>query len=472
MNNSEKKRNMDEFALDFKELCWRLLEQWKAIVLVALLVMAILLGALYLHSSKEMSSAEKDKKESQQSTAQEILDTLPEGEQNAVVNAYRMYQIREQLSEYIHDAPIMKIDPTCAKRLRTSWAFDKMDDITNTFAMSYAMKLQSEECRKALLQASGSDSSAEDFEDLIYIKYPNAIAQDVVCCDVFLTDDMNGEAMQKELKQQVENLHDTLNVDYIDHSLVNYQSEISIVTDERVRQKQISLVSDYANMNNQLNVLKTTFSSAQKEAFSRLQAKKDDAETTPQIQTMPKIVTLRNIVLGLFMGVFIYIGIFLLYSILANRIISTEMLLDSSLRTVAEWHSEANPKLAHLAQAEAIWRKHHRKHLDKDSEEDNAVIVLESMCGHKDLKELLFILTANCSGAQEAFICDLSNRLLANNINASIIKADQANDRALIDIDGVVLVVINAKTRATDLKTIQVLCSDYDKPILGSIYLG
>ena len=466
--------------IDMKEFIWRLLEKWKTIGIFAICVMALFVGLMQMRYRVSANRESSEKTTNNHLTAEEIVGSLPEEEQTLVMSAYRVWQEREQYSDYIYSAPIMQIDPNHVKHLRISWAIDDSEKDTNMVALSYAVKLQSDDCRKALVQASGADIREELFNDLVLFTFPNIPNQataysDVVCCDVFLTDDMNAEAVQEELLRQFSIAQENLQEEVGGHQAICIQNETTTVSDERVYTKQTNILNNYANMNNQLSNLKNTFTSGQREAFSKLLSKEYKHEETVQKSTTPNALSLRTIVLGLILGALLYIGIFFLYVVLSNRIISTNMIQDTTIRVAGEWYNIEDKKNPILCDR-FLWKKHHHRHLDITVEEETAAQALITGCKLKKINSLLFVFTAEATEAQGAFVNDMVVCLEKERFDPKVEEKVGINglidDSLFLDTDGVVLVVLDSKTKMVDLCNIATQCKNYEKPIIGTIYLG
>lgn len=465
-----------ESLIDFKEICWRLLEQWKAVLLVTCCITLAFLGYVYLHNAKESRSQNQAQQEKQYASEQEIIDSLPDAEQELVASAYRLLQKREEYSRYILSAPIMEINPNHAKRIRISWAIESDNQKIDTLVMAYLLGLQSESCKSALIEASGADIDSEEFNDLISITFPNQADMGVVCYDVFLTEDIDTEAIQEALKSQVQELHGKLSEELGDHNIKNYQSEVGIVSDQTIYSRQVSALSNYATINNQINNLKNTFSAAQDKAFSKLQEKDHTTETADQVPVPKKTLTILNILIGLFLGICAYVIVFFVYVILSNRAISSNMLNESNARSLGEWYGDTDSKKTGLKRDRFVWRKHHRKHLDREQEIESTSNVIANICKINQISKMLLVLTAECSQIQRAFINDLSNSLALKEISIKTVDVKLGNnalfDSALLEADGIVLIIVDLKTRSKDVGTVFDRCNDYIKPVLGSVYLG
>lgn len=458
--------------IDLREICWRIIEQWKAILIVSFCIMLVFIGCMKLHAVIENKSEENGQDQAVIQSEQEIIDSLSESEQSLVSSTYRLWQEREQLGEYIDDALIMKIDSNHAKRVRVSWSIDSYTiNDTSILQLSYITSLQSNECRLALLQAGGVNSSVEQQNDLLYITYPDESVQGGICCDYFITESMNAEEVQSEFKRQIDNTHKRLQEGVGDHQIKNYQSEIAIVSDERVLKKQTEALSYYANLNSNVNNLRNTFSSEQKDAFNKLIEKSITVQTEKQVETPPSVLSKKNVIIGLAFGVFIYVCLFLLYVILSNRILSSKPIQESQIRLLGELYT-SNSKYNPLLRDKLIWNRRHRKMFDEDKETDKVLVTLKSICQYRQLDSLLLVLTAD-SLKQQTIIDEITTKLVSNGISVEVALTEKQNtDKAIISAGGVVLIIIENKTKANEIDSILERCIEYDKPVLGSVYLG
>lgn len=460
-----------EAGFDLKEMFWRLLEQWKAIVVVALLVMALFLGFVHMHNANAIKKEDQANQIEKQVTEEEVLDALPENERSMVASAYQILQKRNQFSDYICTAPVIEIDPNHIQRLRVSWAVDNGDKETSALIMAYITAIQEDSCKKALLQASGADLNGEQFGTLMNVSFPNQLDLDVVSYDILLTENMKAEAVQKECRHQVESIHARLQNEFGEHRIVNYQSEIAVVADQTLYQSQLTALNGLVTINTQLNNLKNTFSAEQEKAFSKLQSIGNKQEVMRQAQPAAKSISLMDIIIGLILGVCAYVLVYFLYTVISNRMISAKTLQESSVRTLGEWHGLSEAKKKTLTRDRFVWRKHHKGHMDMDSEISKITDTIRNICSFRHFKALPLLVTAECSKEQDDFICRLADHIEENGIEAKVIKTS-LEDRELIEAQGIVLVIIDSKTKSADLGYVFDRCNDYEKPIVGSVYLG
>ena len=94
MNQINSDRLNGEIFIDFKEFFWRIAEQWKAIIVVALIVMLLFSGASYA-----ISSILDGDQESEYSSQDEVLETLSINDREMVLSVLKEKAARDKLQE-------------------------------------------------------------------------------------------------------------------------------------------------------------------------------------------------------------------------------------------------------------------------------------------------------------------------------------------------------------------------------------
>lgn len=474
MELKSKNAFLNDMTIDLKEIGWRLLEQWKSVFLGAVCIMALFLGFMHLHNAKTVANQGQDEVMNQPKSAQEVIDSLPENEQIPVLTAYQFAQQNEQLQTYVRLAPIMQIDPNNAKRLRSSWTTDNADH-GHAIAMSYVLELQTNEVVKALINASGADCNIEQFMGLMFFTYPNNVDDSTVCLDLFLTDSMNAEAVQEELVHQVEKAKVKIQKEFGEHSIQDYRSEIGYVSDDRVYTKKVSTLSNMANINQTVTNLRNNFSDLQTAAFTKIMNEDYTSAGVETAPVAPKTITKRNVIAGLILGGIIYIGLYFLIVILSHVVISPAMFRKASVRVLGRWYNPESKKNA-LLRDRFIWKKHHKKYLDKEMALNKVSEVMSGICQYKGVRSLLLAVATDQSEGQEGFVRDLVDRLKADGIRvtSTVIskKSGNIDENVFMSADGVTVIAIDSKTKIEELAVILDCCNDYEKPVMGSVYLG
>lgn len=478
MNTNNQKPVLQGNKITPKEMFWRLMEQWKAILLVIICFTALFLSAVHIRNEKVILAQNEARQSNQPTTTQQIIEQLQENEQSGVKTAYLVLQEKKRYGDYLQASPVMRIDPNHARRLRFTWMVVCENDNADEWSISYASKLQKEESIQSLVNSSETDLTVRQFNDLMFFKNMQETGSHVVCCDIFLTTEMNADKIQEVFKQQLETIHTQLERENGAHTIENYESDLSEVTDERLLSKQNTTLNLFMNLNNQLNVLVNGFSAAQKSAFEKIQNNDAKPAIDDTIISPQRTISVRNVMTGVILALVLYILVYFFYLLLTNRIMSTDVWRKSYVRTIGEWYSESSKKNHSSLTRDAVcWKRHHRHFLDMRKELNRAVDLISHLCKHNNLKEIAFVLTAKLSEDQSMFVHELVDGLEKEGVELIVIGMTKGeglfiDDAILIQSEGVVISVLDSKTRYYDLETAFNQCNEFDKSILGIVYLG
>lgn len=475
MNSKTNNQFPNEKVINIKELCWRLFEQWRMLVIFTILVTAIFLG--YTHFQNTRALKNKAQQDVKQLTAEEIINTLPEKKKAVVAGAYRLLLEREQLAQYIQNAPFMQLDPSHVDCLRLSWSVNADEKIKKSLIQAYATTMQTNECISTIIECCKDQLNSAQVSDLISITYPSEKGQDMICCDLYLTDSMDVDLLQEKLSQIINNASSRLQEEYGPHQIVDLRSEIVNVSDDKALQKQATVLNNFANSNNQINSLKTTFSSEQRDAFSRLEALNNGQEATVQDDMPQKTLTVHNVLLGIILGLILYLLGFLLHAIVTKKMLYANEIPDSSLHRLGEWYSDCSDlKKGAVIQDRFVKKKHHSAHLDKEDEIEKTLKRIDKICEQNAINKVLFISTAHRSKEQDEFISNIIAQCVSSGIVADCTELNRNDyeiaDSLLFNTDGVVLCLIQDNTNLKDIEYVFNKCNDCNKIIIGSVYLG
>ena len=163
MDQNTSMRNNDAVLIDLKELLWKLLEQWKAILVFSLIIMLLFSGYSYVKAGAgtEESSVIQ--------TPEEILAGLSEEDRAQVLNVYLESEAKEKVREYIEDSALMKLDPYNVTTLAMSWTVLSDKEINNQLVASYRNELDSNDVLGAVSDAWNGKYSIQQVEELTVI---------------------------------------------------------------------------------------------------------------------------------------------------------------------------------------------------------------------------------------------------------------------------------------------------------------
>ena len=132
MDKNNAVKNSNGGILDFKELIWRLLEQWKAIVAFALIIMLLFSGFMYT-KAKGASEAEATVK-----TPEEILGSFSQSDQEIISSVYKQKETFNNMQRYISDSLLMDLDPYNVQQVEISWYIDSDENLRDQLVEAYS----------------------------------------------------------------------------------------------------------------------------------------------------------------------------------------------------------------------------------------------------------------------------------------------------------------------------------------------
>lgn len=464
--------------LDLREFLWRLLEQWKLVLAVALCFTVVFLGYMHMHNEKEAKLATQTQKANQELTRESILDSLSQGDRAVVKNAELLFQKQQQLMNYTETAPIMKIATDKAKRLRTRWSIEADSEIISALAQGYVLALQKEENTSALLESSGVDANLAQFNELIGFGQSTNENTATINMDILLTEEMNTDAMKSEIEKMVNSIHDDLSKELTDHKIRNFKHDINAVSSQDISNKQIAALNNLTNINNQLSACVAAFTPGQQAAYDKLLLiDNSTAETAAEIKPEATI-TLNNIIAGLVLGGFLYIVFYFIYLLLSKKVMSAKILKGSQAHLIGEWYSQkAKERQPSIIRSLPVWKRHHKHYIDEESARQKCAESISNICRLKGLTNIALYMTTALNESQSVFIKELREELKADQMDLQLYECSRGNSIVLVgqmmlEAEGFLLAVIESKTKLKSIEDVLESCNEYDKPVLGSIYLG
>lgn len=477
MNQRSDNRIRNRMVLDLKEMIWCMLERWKFAIVVVLCVALAFLGYMYMRNAKAANQATKEQQANQELTREAFLDSLSPGDRAVVVDADLLVQEQKQQLQYIETAPLMKVDATKAKLLRARWSVETETNTVTALVQEYILALQKETITESLMKSSGISTTLSQFKELISFGQVANETSATINFDILLTDDMDAEAIANEMERVVYSAHGELIKKLGDHKFQGYQSDIVNASSQDIVNRQIGVRSLLTGINSQLPITTGAFTPEQRAAFDKLQLIKSAAEGSATTVSPARTLTPKNLVIGLALGVIAYIACYLLCLLFTKRVMSARVLNGTSAHAIGEWYSvEDEKKKFFLTQSLPIWKWHHKQR-DKERALRQCAESISGLCRLKSMTKPVLLMLSELTDSKKAFAQELKETLKNDNIDLQLFEQKSSDgvvpdSQTLLNAEGFVVTVVESKTRLGDLASIIEVCSDYEKPILGSLYLG
>ena len=460
-------------TINVKETLWRLLEQWKGILLWMLVIMLIFSACMMATGRKAAKTETKRQQKEQAVTSEEIIDELAPDQRPLVIVAYRLFNQIQSVADYIQKAPVMQVDPYHVNCFETSWAVQDSDQ-ASTVAQAYMAKLQGDDSCRQLIKSIGIQIPEEQVQESMLLYSQSIDANGVFSWGVYLPEDIDSDTVIAGMKSMIDSLHNELSGSLGSHKIVFLAEDQTVATNTDLVTKQNSVFNSLYNMNSQLTTFKNRFSSQQKEAYQRLLSKKETGQSNPvEKKAAPaRVFTPRNIIVGLLLGLFSYLLLYILYLVLANKINDSDELKTMGLHSFGEWYDAKSLKRGLLKDAQ-IYQIHHKNHLSQEKELEKAAESLINAAEYKNVKTMILIAATALSEGHQPFVEMLLGKLRDAGLAADLtVMGDDLKGRDLAAADGAVPVIVDNQVKKKDMCALLDQCAYYDTPVMGSIYLG
>ena len=474
MNQNTSVRNNDAIFIDLKELLWKLLEQWKAILVFSLIIMLLFSGYEYMKSdsSGEDSSAAL--------TPEEILAGLSEEDSAQVLNVYLESEAKEKVREYIESSPLMKLDAYNVNTLTMNWSVLSESEINNQLVAAYASELGSNDVLEAISEAWSGKYTVQQIEELAVVTSSITInttdeeqSGSMIEFKLYVPDGESAEAASSGIEKAMSDINSKLVSNIGEHELVSLSADVRTVSDRSLSDKQYNVYYRLYNMITQVNNLRDKLSTSQRAAYESMIAYDENAEAAPAATKKP-FVNKRNFAIGFILGFLLYCAAYILYYAFSGKVKSSRVVEEAyGLRTLSDWYSDSRKGLlSGLTRDKLVSRKHHAGHFDMDKEADRAA---ESIVNAMEGSSLLLISDAESGEGSQAFVKALAERLERENVSVSCAETDISggvflSENVLTASDASVIVADKTRTKVKDIKDICSKCSYCSKPIIGVAY--
>ena len=483
MEYANKRRN-DELIIDLKELFWRLLEQWKAIVVFALIIALLFSGLMYLRISSRVEE------EAVVKTPDEILSELSPDDQEAVLGAFTLREARDKVQKYISESPLMSLDPYNVNTVTTKWMISSDEGINKQLIAAYVNELSSYEAADSVNKAWGEQYETDAVRELLIAKSDIPLETEanlesnLLSLCIYLPEGTEDgpaiEAIEKVLPGMTQKLTDSIGA----HSISLVSSDTQVISDTLLSDAQYNVYNRLYNLNYNLNYLmKNVMTSDQKSAYEAMNSY-DDAEDEeaeagePEEPGKVKFFNKKRFLLGFILGCILYCGLYLLYFVFSGRSLTPKVLEESfGIRTLGEWYSDRKGgPLSILMNDNFIYRKRHKGHTSLDVATERIAGSIKNAFEGKEGGKLVVVSNGRASESTRTLIASVGDRLKESDIYIETCDIDPANgiylgENVLAEGECAALVIDHKSSNLKDVRDVCEKCIVCEVPFIGAAYV-
>ncbi len=487
--------------LDLKELMWRLLSQWKAIILFSVIVAILLCGTKY-HKDMQSYKVAKEAltKSSGQATLSQteqinsILSSLSEEEKNAVYYVVSQKEWLNYEKEYTQKSIFMKTDPTNQRVLKMLFDIEGENKADLVVLLQfYYNYLQSEEMIDELKPFFDDKADSNSIREL-YFRFDkeNEIIgnKGLLEVNIAIPEDMDAAAVADTINKELTSQTGLITKKY-PHSISEASREVVHIFSQDNLEKRQQMYNNINSLESAIKSAEGSLSEAQKKAVSLLiemhsennnrkdlqeesgekyeenSASNSEAYAAPRLS---KKYTLFGFVLGIFLYAFIYAAFMYLRNCINSALDAEELVTKRLLGEV--YYDYGNNGIAALKHSKAIERLRYGEMTDAQNQIKKTVESIKAICELYCTKTIPLIRIGGASETSNAIIDEIAENLKEREIETRIIEANSSfSEGQLLNIK-YAIPVIERGTKATLLGKMMGLCHDYNITIPGSVYIA
>ena len=492
MNNSYSAPRVIE--IDLKDLMWKLLMQWKAILLVCIVMALLVPGLKYAKDSNAYKAELADKKKAEEEAskpAEERIDAalklLPADQRADVLFVVQQQDMVNVQKDYLNNSILLNTDPASQRQLSFKFVL-KSETGTDmrTLADAYSTCLSRTSSLESLREIIAPDTSLEYIDELIDTKNEDILAGDaksaVYTVTITLTDDVDADSIIKLIDSEISDFHDEINTNVGDHSILRANVEDHAVFNKDIIERRTNLTNSINNLNNSIDTAKGKLSAEQQAAYESIIAIKQSSDTIQKAASesngsstdrQKPGFSKKYAVLGFLLGAFLYAGIYVVMLILKKVVASASTAQSyTGTRLLGEVYRKADHKgFRWLLASDMVAKWRYKDKLDADKQISALAATVDAVCTHHSTDKLTLLLT----GVDDGF-SDVIDRIVkacsseGNKKSIDLINADNMNEKSLGSVKNAVYVLCS-KSKVDSLGSLMSLVRDYDVTLLGTVYL-
>lgn len=489
-----------KMELDLKELFWRLLKQYKAILLFSLIMAVLLCLAQHFMAVKAYNAAmEADKEKAEQvelsldEQIDSVLKKIPESERTGVEYLVHGQEWINAQKKYLDESLLMGTDPTNQRVLVLTYAIEGAEekDLPSLISnyKNYLISNKNVEAVKPLISEEAEDKYIAELiqfadEDKVGFEIDTMSGSNVINTLIVLPYDTDAGKLADAVTASVKDY--SKSQQHIQHTVRLSYSEEETCYDKFTGGRMREIMVNINNMEKALTEAKKSMSDEQKAAAESIVAIKDNAskledadpaeteqgtaDDEPEVKAKPGF-SKKYALAGFVLGAMLYALAFTALMMLRDRVNSAVDTVNyTGARLLGEvYHPGDHKGIQKLMNSEAIGRIQHKGKSDTEAQIRKTVSALEALCEHKDIRDLTVLdLTASDSAArtvnevaQSAENKDLRITVLGN--------AAEIEEKSLNEIDNAVIAVSD-RTKASDVFRMMEMLGAYDVKGIGSVY--
>lgn len=481
--------------IDAKEVFWRLLTQWKAIILTAVVMACIVCGMKHFNDVRayklDLQAKEEAKVKSNISTEERIeaiFNSYPAEDVSAARVVIKEKDWVNKQKEYLNNSVFMSTDP--ANQRKATLVFNlKTDDPELLVALknSFDVFVSSDEFAEIIKPAIDQHAETQYIVELINRekKYKTVNDSDddgMFHISIVLTDDSDADGAVSLAIEAIKNYSKEISSDY-PHTIKLVESDVSSMCNYRDIDIQKNTLENYDDIERIMKEAESNLTEGQKQIVNAVMSIYSESETPVSEETITDESSealvapgwsKKHALLGFILGVVAYCCLYVVILIIKGCIISVDMAERySNGRLLGEVYCTEKPKgLSKLFYSKLVDKYHYWGKDDKTVQIKKLSDSIITVCRRLDIKQLSVLATSPLNIGEIELMKEITDITAKKGITTTVADcSDDFDETQLIDVLDVVF-AIGPQTKINALHAINAACNDLRINNLGCIFMS
>ena len=480
------------------DIFWGFFEQWKAILIVALIMAVLACGFKHASDVKAFEASQKQNGKaieqsnlSQEERIEKILGALSDTDRAAVEYALREQDWYDTEMTYLEESLMMGIDPTNQTVLKFFFSVNAAQNATlPTLIKLYTSFLDSDEMAEEIRPHIAGGEKNKYLYELISTgnrSDDQALSEEtseigtVFTVFIVLPDGSDKDGIESAVIEKVNEYSSELMGKY-PHRIAYEGCSVMKKYDSTMTTRRNNLFNNINTLEKSLKNLKASMSEQQRSALEtirKIKSQKDNADPEKEEAEEKKSAVKKpgyspkHALFGFIVGVMLYAVLYVVMFAVRGVVGSVSGAEEySENRAVGEIYTERRKKgLSGLFHSKIVDKLRYKGKLDSNLQINKTIDALEAIKERDNIDAITLLNIAERNEASDKVLLDIIEAGKNMKVNLSPVEVPDMRENDFNAIDNAVI-MMSGQTKAAAVWKLMDLCNSYDVRQLGCIYIG
>jgi hypothetical protein len=481
-----------EVEIDLIDLLWKILMQWKAVLLVCIAMALIVPGIKYTKDKNDYQAALAAQKEAEAAASrpaedriEEALAPLSSDDRAGVVFLMNQRELLDQQRDYLANSILLR-NPSSQRQLVTNYLIrgSESSDM-RTLADTYTTHLHSKDAVSVLRDAIDPEVSVDYISELIITSSDNETVVDgsatsmVYSVAIVLPEQADADAVSNAVSSIMSDASSAVSSVVGEHSLRSLDTTDTHEFSKDLAETKLELTTKAATLATNLNNAENALNDQQKVAYEAIklietsaELRDDGAEAMSDEAIAPPGFSKKFALIGFLLGAVLYVAVYAIYLICKKCVASASSAQNyTGTRVLADLYRQLEHNgLSGLFTSKGIAKYRYKKKLDIDAQIGLLTNTVMALCEHNNIDRMTILRSGVPAGFDEAINILITKLKSDGNVKLEVLDADNIDEKAMSDISNA-MYAVSGETKLSSLDRLHALIHDYDVATFGTVYM-